>query len=554
MSETTTSPAVVAAPLSGRHRGLFREPIFLILALLGVIISLHIQRGEFHFASDEMRHAVTGMFFRDVLVDLPWRDPLRYVNEYYAKYPALGVPHWPPLFYFIEGIYFLVFGFSPWVSRLCVLSYALLGVYCWYRIAERQGPRRLAVMSSLIFPLLPFMLIFERVTMLEIPMIALSLAAILFWLKFLESDRARDIWLVGLFSAMAFLTSQKAVFLPVFLGVHFLMERPWRVLSRLHFWAAMLVSGLTVLPWYLLSFDTLSLSYERVAGQSFQHLYRWQTELPFYPQRLAYQVGIVWVILGGAGFVWALLRQPRKHRFFLAWVVSCYAVFTAIQEKDTRHTMIWIPAVIYLGLVMVEQLFAGRRWVYVGYGALLLHTLILALDTDRPRLWGVEEVARYVTSLPESDLVYYQGTLNGDFIFFFRKYDPQREKMVAREKQIVATKIIGEYGKREILTTPEQVLDFFQSWGIRYAVVENRDFLPELSVARKVLDSDAFEKVRSFNVESNNPSGGQDRRIVVYRYRGPLNRTIAHVTLPMMTIRGDITADLDRVIGHPWPN
>jgi hypothetical protein len=544
---------MVSSPPSGRFGGLFREPLFLILALLGAIISLHIQRGEFHFYGDEMRHAVTGMFFRDVLVDMPWRDPLRYVKEYYAKYPALGLPHWPPLFYLIEGIYFLVFGFSPWASRLCVLSFALLGVYCWYRIAERQGSRRLAIMSSLIFPLLPYILVFERVTMLEIPMIALSLAAILFWLKFLESDRARDIWLVGLFSTMAFLTSQKAMFLPVFLAVHFMMERPWRVLRRVHLWAALLASGLAVVPWYLMSFDTLSLSYERVTGQSFHHLSRWQTELPFYPQRLLAQVGIVWVILGGAGIVWALFRQPRKYGFFLAWVASCYAVFTALQEKDTRHTMIWVPAVIYLGLVMVEQLFAGRRWVYLGFGALFLHTLIVALNTDRPRLWGVEAAARYVTSLPESDLIYYQGSLNGDFIFFVRKYDPQKEKMVAREKQVVATKILSGYGTREILTTPEEILNFFQSWGIRYAVVEDRDFLPELAVVRKVLDSDAFENVQTFTVESNNPNV-QNLRIVVYRYRGPLKRTIHHVTVPMMTIRRDITANLDRIVGRPWPN
>ncbi len=527
--------------------------MFLILALLGAIIALHIQRGEFHYEGDEMRHAVTGMFFRDVLVDMPWRDPLRYVNEYYAKYPALGLPHWPPLFYLIEGIYFLVFGFSPWASRLCVLSFALLGVYCWYRIAERQGPRRLAILSSLIFPLLPFILVFERVTMLEIPMMALSLAAILFWLKFLESDCARDVWLMALFSAMAFLTSQKALFLPVFLGVHFLMVRPWRVLRRVHLWAALLVSGLAVVPWYLMSFDTLSLSYERVAGQSFHHLYHWQTELPFYPQRLFHQVGIFWVILGGAGIVWALVRQPRKYGFFLAWVVSCYAVFTAIQEKDTRHTMIWVPAVIYFGLILLEELFAGRRWVYVAYGALLLQALLVALNTDRPRLWGVEAAARYVTSLPESDLVYYQGTLNGDFIFYVRKFDPEKEKMVAREKQVVATKILGEFGKREILTTPAQVLDFFQSWGIRYAVVENHDFLPELAVVRKVLNSDAFEKVQTFTVEAND-NKAEGRWLTVYRYRGPIKRTIQTVTLPMMTIRRDITADVNRIVGRPWPN
>ncbi len=500
---------------------------------------------------------MTGVFFRDAMVDRPLHNPMQYVRQYYAKYPALGIPHWPPLFYFVEGIFFLVFGLSAWASRLCILCYSLVGAYFWYRIAERQGPRHLALLSTLIYPLLPFVLAYERATMLEIPMLALSFGAIYYWLRFVDEAKPRDIWLVAFFSAAAFLTSQKAMFLPVFLGFHFLILRPFRLLKKWHFWAALGAAGLAVVPWYVLSLRTLALSYERIAGNSFQQLTDYGTRTyTFYITQTQYQLRMGWMILAGAGFLWALLRQPKKNWVFLIWVFTCYGVFTVILEKDVRHTMIWIPVLIYFGLLVVDELFkfaGAQRWVWVAFALLFGYTLVKGLLNDRSRMWGVEEAARFVSQQPESDIVYYQGSLNGDFIFYVRKFDPQKRRMVAREKQAVATRIVAGYGTRVIMNTPEQILAFFRTWGIRYALIENQEELEELGPVSAVMHSDAFEIVRSFPVATNSPyvSG---RRVTLYRYRGTLERTTAPVTIPMMTIHNDIQARLHDLTGHPWPN
>jgi hypothetical protein len=513
--------------------------------------------GEFHFNGDEMRHSMTGAFFRDALVDRPLQHPLRYVRQYYAKYPALGIPHWPPLFYFVEGVFFLVFGLSPWASRLCILCFAVAGAYFWYRIAERQGPPHLALLSTLIYPLLPYMLLYERATMLEIPMLALTFAAIHFWLNFVESEKALDIWLVAILSSAAFLTSQKAVFLPVFLGIHFLVQRRFHLLKNWHLWAALFMAAAIVIPWYLMSFGTLSLSYERVVGQSAHHLSsHWWNEITFYPEQLQQQLRMGWLIPGVAGVCWALFRHPGKHWFLLAWIGTCYVLFTLAQEKDVRHTMVWIPVFIYFGLLMVDELFTqagARRWVWVAFIVLFGYTLVKGIQNDRPRLWGLEAAARYMSEQPESDIVYYQGKLNGDYIFFTRKFDPDKRRMVAREKQAVATKIMEGYGKRIIMNTPEEILAFFRTWGIRYALLENREEIEDMGPVTTVLHSNAFEAVRRFPLENNNPLM-LERSVTLYRYRGALERTKEPVVIPMMTIRSDIQVRLDDLVGRPWPS
>jgi hypothetical protein len=166
---------------------------------------------------------------------------------------------------------------------------------------------------------------------------------------------------------------------------------------------------------------------------------------------------------------------------------------------------------------------------------------------------GVETIAQYVLAQPESDVLYYQGSLNGDFIFLVRKHDPQKRRFIAREKQIVATKINAGYGTRRILTTPEEVVQMFQTMGIRYAAVENREFIGGLGPVHVALLSDQFEPVRIFDIHSN-VAEFKNRRVTLYRFKGDFQRPVGTVTLPMMTLREDITVDFRRLAGRPWPN
>ena len=525
---------------------------WLVLLFVGLIISIGISRGEFFYFGDGMRHGMTGVFFRDLLVDHPWNNPVRYAYEYYAKYPALGLVYWPPLFHIVEGVYYLVFGISVVSSRLAILSYALVGVFFWYKIAEREGPKSRALTSALIFPLLPFVLVYERVTMLEIPCVAMCIVALYFWQSFMRGERARDLWCFAAFLVASLYTSQKAIVVTVFVVLHFLVERRWSLLKRWDVWAAAVLSAAVVIPWYDFMMQKLSFSYERVAGDEFHHLYSVH-HLAFYPKRVIDQTGMLLGILGMAGTVWAMLRARKEHRFFLVWMAASYLCFLLIQEKSIRHTMIWIPALVYFALVMVENLMPRKSWIPIAFSILAVYSVVRALNSDTPKLSGIEPVVQYLIALPDTDVLYYQGSLNGDFIFNVRKYDPQKRRLVAREKQIVATRVNEGYGTRRILTTPEEVVKLFQEWGIRYAVVENREFINGLGPVRAALLSGQFEPIRTFNIESND-SFYANRRVTIYRFKGDLRRSEATVTLPMMTLREDIKADLSRLAGRPWPN
>jgi hypothetical protein len=526
------------------------RPLAILVVLVTILVSRGITQGEFFYYDDEMRHAMNGVFFRDFIVDLPLHHPLQYIYEYYAKYPALAFPHWPPLFHFIEGIFFLVFGLSPWVSRLTILCFALLAVHFWYRIAERLGPRYRAFLSAVILSSIPFILLYERVTMLEIPALAACLGAVYFWLKFLESERPRDLWALSSFVVGAFLISQKAIFLVFYIGFDLLMERRFRLLKRMDVWLALLASGLAVLPWYVLASRTMSTWNTRVIGHGFGYLLRSST-YTFYLVKVYDQLGPVLLSLAGVGFVLALLKRTRANRILLVWALSGYVCFLLISEKDPRHTMIWIPPLIYLALMAVETLLVRRELALIATSAIAIVVLVNGLRSIGPKVSGVEDVARYVLSLPQSDILYFQGNLDGDFIFFIRKFDPEKQHMVAREKQIVVSRL--GWRPREVLHTPEEILKFFQTWGIRYAIIEDKDPWPGLGVVRALLASDQFELLRTFPIHTNQPNFPV-HLMQVFRYRGEIHPTRETVVIPMMTISHNITADLSRLAGRPWPN
>jgi len=108
-----------------------RRWLVLVAVLLAVLpVLLHgITHGEFFENTDEPAHAVGGLFMADVVRDWPITHPMQYAYRWYAHYPALGLVHWPPFFYLVEAIFFMVLGPSALAARLAVVPFALLGLY-----------------------------------------------------------------------------------------------------------------------------------------------------------------------------------------------------------------------------------------------------------------------------------------------------------------------------------------------------------------------------------------------------------------------------------------
>ena len=83
--------------------------------------------GDFSY-SDAPRHALNGVFIKDMVAAFPWRDPAGYAMQYYVQYPALSILFYPPLFYVISAPFYALFFVlpAPWNLPALFLAYLVL--------------------------------------------------------------------------------------------------------------------------------------------------------------------------------------------------------------------------------------------------------------------------------------------------------------------------------------------------------------------------------------------------------------------------------------------
>ncbi len=325
---------------------------------------------------------------------------------------------------------------------------------------------------------------------------------------------------------------------------------------------AVTLAAALVIPWYGLAalmhpqvLQQAVGSYGLANGPSLAEI------LSYYPLSLPQELGLPLLGLALLGIVAALLsRENRRHGFFLLWIASCYLIYTPISDKGPRVIMPWLLPFTYFAVYLVWWLF--RRWPRVATGALVALAVsyyLPALAYQRPYVVGCEEAARYLAQQPDSDIIFYQGTLNGNFIFFVRKFDPEKRRLVVREKAVVAVSLITEMGgkapvlqTRQILHTPEEVKQMFLQFGVRYIVVESKDFVPELAVTRLALKSDKFELLKEIPIRTN------DHRVsginlLIYRNKAVVAAAKDELVIPMFTLPQDLRLPLSRLAGQPWP-
>jgi predicted membrane-bound mannosyltransferase len=197
------------------------------IALVCIVAARRIRIGEFDYNVDEAQHAVTGLFVSDAFRDLPVRHPVQYAYRYYAQYPAVAILHWPPLFYIVEGVSFLLLGPSVVSARLSVLLFCILLLYQWFRLVEDTLDSYTAAICTAVLGLLPLILLFEKSVMLEIPSLALGVAAIRHWIAYLEQNQRRSLYFSALWLSAALLCKQTSIYLLVFCGLTLLVTGQW---------------------------------------------------------------------------------------------------------------------------------------------------------------------------------------------------------------------------------------------------------------------------------------------------------------------------------------
>lgn len=540
---------VVKRPPQGAS-GFSRRSAVLVLCVLVIVTAamlrgIHI--GEFSYNVDETQHAVTGLYVADLIRDHPFADPVEYTYRYYAQYPALsGVIHWPPLFYCCEGLFFLALGPSVIAARLAIVFFALLGTVFWFLLVQELLGDWAAAFSAGLLALLPSVLLFEKTVMLEIPLLACSIAASFFWIRYLFKGRKPDIYWFSLCAAAALLTKQNGIYLVPFFILSGLSCGGWRLFLRKEVLRAAALWFALTLPFYALTYVVhwntiaMDLSEKRVGGAA-----GWL----FYPEALPGQLG--WTLLGLAllgVLTCGSWSRPKVSRIMSSWVLACYLTMTVIGHKEARYVIYWIPPLLYFASGVLFCFF-HKRWLraiaVTAALAVFATALASAWSFDRPYVTGYAAVSKRILEESKSAIILFDAPLPGNFIFFMRALDPDRRFLILR-KALYAYRIKKSGGSVDLVHSPSEIDNLLHEDGVRFIVVSDRaplDFESQ-KMLRDVLKNPAYKELGRFLIGGNDAFPPNDS-LVLYENLNWTAPAAKYLRIKMLTLDHDIVVPWD---------
>lgn len=519
--------------------------LLLVLALSSVFIFRYTRTGEFSYNIDESEHANTGLYVASLLRDLPLRHPVQYTYSYYGHYPDLGLVHWPPLFYAAEGTAFRVAGASVLSAHMVVAAFALLALAFWFQLLAELHGQMVAAMGTLLLALAPFMLLFEKVVMLEVPAIAFTIAAVYFWRKYLEQEEPRYLYWFALMAAAGLLTKQAVIFLAPFCLLTLLATNKLRLLATTAMARALAIVLVLVGPFYWLVFRVHLSTVKDIVMVSSDN----SNAFAYYWKALPQQLGWPLLLLSIFGMATCYFWGKRETvLIMLCWIISCYVMFSLVSTRTPRYAIYWIPAFIYFAVAPAAAFKKwGLRWASVAaLAGVELSLVVLAWNYQRPYVAGYAPAAARVEQLQNSGVVVYDGPLPGDFIFYMRLADPGLRYVVLR-KALYVQSVDKNYGGSELLHTSADLLDLFRRDGIRYIVVCNYQPLeyPIQKTLRDLLQDEKqqFRLLERFPIQSNQ-STWKGRELLLYENTQATSPTDKYIHIRMLTLNHDIEVAL----------
>ena len=235
--------------------------------LLGGVGSLMVTAptaGDFWW-SDAPRHALNGVFVKDLIAAVP-ADPERWAIEYYLQYPAVTILFYPPLFPFVEALFFGFFGNSHGAALAAVGSFYVALAFGSYRLFGHWLDRWPAAAAALLLAGTLEVALWGRQVMLEIPAFACLVWSTHLFLRWTEERRPRLLYLAMLILLAGLYTKQTVIFMvPVFATVLW-MRRGWEPFRERHVWIAASVFLLCLLPLAVLTLEFGQANVASVAG------------------------------------------------------------------------------------------------------------------------------------------------------------------------------------------------------------------------------------------------------------------------------------------------
>ncbi len=417
---------------------------------------------EFNGHADEAAHLVSSLLVYDYITQWPHQNPMVWAEQYYLHYPRVAIGHWPPGYYLLQAIWWLVASPSRASSMvlnavLCVTAAAIL-----YRLLRSIAPGWLATGMTCLMIASPQVQMSFSLTMAELPSLLLSTLFIAALARWIEKPSRPVLARIGLLFAAALLVKGTGVFLllaPLFAAV---ATRRWRGLVNPRFWVGVLAILTILLVFYALGpvvirTSLLRLGYIRVGHT---HLVA--------AVRILVGYGFGALALGGI-LAAVAMRNPAGLASAAVLLSTAAISFFVREATEPRHYILIVPALLVL---------ATQLWRWTASRTRLAPLMLLAAAAWFPfqryqqRPAGFLELRSQIR-LPARMLVSTTAAGEGAWIAEVALGEKRPASVIARGTQVLATMDSDGREYRLSATTPKAVARRLDELGLDTVVVDS---------------------------------------------------------------------------------
>jgi hypothetical protein len=471
--------------ISGRVQG-----ILVFAALFALCVGLQWLRGdlrnEFNGYPDEAPHYITGLMVRDYIAGFFPGPPLAFAENYYLHYPKVAFGQWPPLFYFVQAAWTLVFPVSHTSLLILMALIATSLAFIVFLIAKQRFGFWPGLGAGLLLLFAPITQTQNGMVMGDTLGAVFCFAAAIRFGQYLESEHWRDSLLFGILAALAILSKHNELSLAIMAPVAVLLAGKLKLLRTGAFWIAPAMVIFFCSPWDMLTFKYVLGTFVYKQGAEFL-----QMAMAYHTLSFIQMVGYLlfpFVLLG----VFVRVVYPLKSRTAVEglWaamagqVVSVWIFHVIVSAGlEWRHVLAALPALLMFavaGMVWLLPRIPLRSISYQWRGAALAALLlIVSLQNTfaiphRPHQ-GFPATASYLLANADPSsisLVSSEAFGEGNFIAEVASREQRPGHIILR-----ATKVLAEvdwvgwiYSSK--YKTPQQLMQYLENVPVRILVLD----------------------------------------------------------------------------------
>jgi len=222
------------------------------------------------------------------------------------------------------------------------------------------------------------------------------------------------------------------------------------------------------------------------------------------------------IVLISIGISLCILKKDSKCLLFGLPIFCIYLFFTLIRIKVPRFSIYWIPFFCLFASIALQNIYCylidsqKSKWVFVKYGffgIIILFQISFLPDVRIGYAKGYEKAAQFVLEKTRSPVILFRGYANGQFIFFARKHDPNRQLVVLRGSKIISSSSVFMKNRLKIhLHTKRDIYKALHDLSVHFIVIESIDSsdIPIFKEFEELLkDTSRFKLHKAIKVESN---------------------------------------------------